>query len=123
MQNRERTMKPTSNRYEWYLERQRRESPVEYKTVFSRLVREKDMLRAWRTLDEIYMYPASTRLMYNQNSGKVHWKSYPELWEAWNSIHHPSVHWEMARLRHYNWWTMSDACNKPKWWRPTTYKK
>ena len=61
-QPREKAMKPSTKRYERYKEWLDRQSPVEWKTVFSRLIRQSDMLRWWRTLDEIYMQPASTKL-------------------------------------------------------------
>lgn len=45
MQNRERSMRPTNINYKRYKEWLDRKSPVEWKTVFSRLNRQSDMLR------------------------------------------------------------------------------
>lgn len=45
MQNRERSMIPTNVNYKRYKEWLDRKSPVEWKTVFSRLNRQSDMLR------------------------------------------------------------------------------
>lgn len=64
MQNRERSMRATNVNYKRYKEWLDRQSPVEWKTVFSRLNRQSDMLRWGRTLDEIYMQPANTKLKH-----------------------------------------------------------
>lgn len=64
MQNRERSMRATNVNYKRYKEWLDRQSPVEWKTVFSRLNRKSDMLRWGRTLDEIYMQPANTKLKH-----------------------------------------------------------
>jgi hypothetical protein len=72
MSKREQAMKPTSQKYKRYKEWLDRKSPVEWKTVFSRLNRESDMLRGGRTLDEIYMQPANTKLIHSKNSKKLH---------------------------------------------------
>lgn len=114
MKDREYAMNKTSQRHEWYLERQRRKSPVEYKTVHGRLNRQSDMLRWGRTLDEIYIQPSWTKLVYSKNSKKLHWQKYPELWKEWNKQHHPSVHWVLARSRYYDWWNIIDSCNEEK---------
>ena len=45
MQKREQAMKPNTQRYKRYKEWLDRQSPVEWKTVFSRLSRKSDMLR------------------------------------------------------------------------------
>ncbi len=62
MQKREQAMNPNTQRYKRYKERLDRQWPVEWKTVFSRLIRQSDMLRWGWTLDEIYMQPANTKL-------------------------------------------------------------
>lgn len=64
MQNREKATKPEGKHYKRYKEWLDRKSPVEWKTVFSRLIRKNDMLRGGRTLDEIYMQPANTKLKH-----------------------------------------------------------
>lgn len=96
---------------------------IPYRLMISRQNRMNEMIRAWRTIEELITLPQSTKLIHNKNSKKLHWQAYPELWEMWNNKHDPSVHRELARMRHYDWWSMIDACNKPKWSRPTTYKK
>lgn len=64
MSKREQAMNPNTQRYKRYKEWLDRQSPVEWKTVFSRLSRQSDMLRWGRTLDEIYMQPANTKLKH-----------------------------------------------------------
>lgn len=96
---------------------------IPYKLMISRQNRMDEMIKAWRTIEELVTVPSSTKLVHNKNSKKLHWQQYPELWEMWNKLHHPSVHRELARMRYYDWWTMIDACNRPKWSRPLTYNK
>ena len=88
----------------------------------SRQCRMDEMIRAWRTIDELITIPANEKIVVNKNSKtKYTWSCTPELWKEWNKKH--SVNWKTARERYWRWYTIYDACNRPKWWRPTTYNK
>lgn len=89
--------------------------------MLSRQNRMDEMIRAWWTIEELVTVPSSTKLINKNPYIKPKWLSTPELREEYNKNH--CVEWIVARGRYYRWYSTYDACNRPKWWRPLSYKK
>lgn len=94
---------------------------IPYKLMLSRQNRMNEMIRAWWTIDELVTIPSSTKLINKNPYIKPKWLSTPELRNEYNKKH--CVEWSVARDRYYRWYSAYDACNRPKWWRPSNYKK
>ena len=105
------------------LEIRKDKGTIPYRLMISRQCRMDEMIRAGWTIDELITLPAWSKIVISKSSmiGKPTGVSTPELREERNKKH--CVEWKVARERYYRWYNTYDACNKPKWYRPNTYKK
>jgi hypothetical protein len=119
MMKREKAIK-NSNRldHKRYVERLNRWSIVEFRTVYSRLARKDEMIKKWRTIDEIYTKQKREKVVVWKWS--LIWRdkkqTYPELLEYYEKRHHKTISRSLARYRYYLWWTIKNSCEIPKKW-------
>lgn len=106
-------MKPKNTHYDRYQQRIEFWQKIEWKTAYWRLVRLNEMIRLWRTVEQIYTISDQTKINKKDKNQKK-WFHCPELWEQYQQQHHTSVSWRLACERYARWINIFKSCNNPK---------
>jgi len=92
-------------------EREKHGKQISMSLMLVRQTRSAEMIRWWRTIEELVTVQANTKIVLN-NKRKIwpkEWARHPEIYARRKEWHHETVSWKLALNRVYRWWDIEQA--------------
>lgn len=92
-------------------EREKHWKQISMRLMLVRQTRSAEMIRWWRTIEELVTVQANTKIALSAKSKawSNEWARHPEIYARWKESHHETVSWKLALSRVYRWWGVEQA--------------